>query len=79
MLGYIVGTVSLVLAIYFTAVSVPRMWWGVTTLVLAIALGITFYAGTVILPRADASAPSTKIRIPTRSRRPSSTSCIATR
>src|ERR1700689_4796621 len=54
MLGYIVGTISLVLAIYFTAVQVPRMWWGLTTLALAIGLGITFYAGTVILPRADA-------------------------
>jgi hypothetical protein len=30
------------------------MWWGGATVVLAIALGITFYAGTVILPRADA-------------------------
>jgi hypothetical protein len=48
------GTISLVLAIYFTAVQVPRMWWGLTTLALAIGLGITFYAGTVILPRADA-------------------------
>jgi hypothetical protein len=54
MLGYIVGTISLVLAIYLTAVREPRMWWGGTTLALAIALGITFYAGTVILPRADA-------------------------
>jgi hypothetical protein len=54
MLGYIVGTVSLVLAIYFTAVRVPRIWWGGTTIALAAALGITFYAGTVILPRADA-------------------------
>jgi uncharacterized protein DUF4149 len=54
MLGYVVGTISLVLAIYFTAVREPRMWWGGTTLALAIALGITFYAGTVILPRADA-------------------------
>jgi len=54
MLGYIVGTISLVLAIYFTAVRGPRMWWGVITVVLAIALGLTFYAGTVILPRADA-------------------------
>src|ERR1700684_207639 len=44
MLGYIVGTISLVLAIYFTAVQVPRMWWGLTTLALAIGLGITFYA-----------------------------------
>jgi Domain of unknown function (DUF4149)/Domain of unknown function (DUF1772) len=54
MLGYIVGTISLVLAIYFTAVRGPRIWWGGTTVALAIALGITFYAGTVILPRADA-------------------------
>lgn len=54
MLGYIVGTISLVLAIYLTAVNSPRLWWGITTLVLAIGLGITFYAGTVILPRADA-------------------------
>jgi len=54
MLGYIVGTISLVLAIYLTAVRVPRMWWFGTTFAIAIALGITFYAGTVILPRADA-------------------------
>jgi len=54
MLGYIVGTISLVLAIYFTAVRVPRIWWTGTTVAIAIALGITFYAGTVILPRADA-------------------------
>jgi Domain of unknown function (DUF4149) len=53
MLGYIVGTISLVLAIYFTAVRGPRIWWGGTTVAIAIALGITFYAGTVILPRAD--------------------------
>ena len=54
MLGYVVGTISLVLAIYFTAVRGPRIWWGATTVALAIALGITFYAGTAILPRADA-------------------------
>src|SRR3984893_9429522 len=54
MVGSIVGTISLVLAIYFTAVRGPRIWWGGTTVVLAIALGITFYAGTVILPHADA-------------------------
>jgi Domain of unknown function (DUF4149) len=54
MLGYLAGTISLVLAIYFTAVHGPRMWWGLTTLALAIGLGITFYAGTVVLPRADA-------------------------
>lgn len=53
MLGYIAGTLSLVLAIYFTAVHTQRIWWGITTVALAIGLGITFYAGSVILPRAD--------------------------
>ena len=54
MLGYVAGTVAVVLAIYFTAVRGPRIWWGCTTLLLALALGITFYAGTVILPRVEA-------------------------
>ena len=54
MLGYIAGTISLVLAIYITAVRTPRLWWGFTTLTLAIALGLTFYAGTVIRPRVEA-------------------------
>ena len=54
MLGYIAGTISLVLAIYVTAVWTPRLWWGFTTFVLAIALGLTFYAGTVIRPRVEA-------------------------
>jgi len=54
MLGYVAGTVSLILAVYLTAVRGPRIWWGATTVALAIALGLTFYAGTVILPRADA-------------------------
>ncbi len=54
MLGYIAGTVSLVLAIYITAVRTPRVWWGGTTLALAIALGLTFYAGTIIRPRVEA-------------------------
>ncbi len=54
MLGYVAGTVSLVLAIYITAVRTPRVWWGGTTLALAIALGMTFYAGTIIRPRVEA-------------------------
>ncbi len=54
MLGYVAGTVSLVLAIYITAVRTPRVWWGGTTLALAIALGLTFYAGTIIRPRVEA-------------------------
>lgn len=54
MLGYVAGTISVVLAVYFTAVRGPRIWWAGATLALAIALGITLYAGAVILPRADA-------------------------
>jgi len=54
MLGYVAGTVSLVLAIYITAVRTPRVWWGGTTLALAIALVLTFYAGTIIRPRVEA-------------------------
>ncbi len=53
-LGYGAGIVALALAIYFTAVRVPRLWWGATVIVLAIALGITFYAGAVVRPQVDA-------------------------
>jgi hypothetical protein len=53
LLGYVVGTLCLVLAIYFTAVRGARMWWGGTALVLAIALAFTFYAGAVIRPRVE--------------------------
>src|SRR5579863_2735915 len=54
MLGYVAGTICVALAIYITAVRAPRLWWGGTTLALAIALGLTFYAGTVIRPRVEA-------------------------
>lgn len=54
LLGYIAGTVSLVLAIYITTVQAPRLWWGGTTLALAIALGLTVYAGAIIRPRVEA-------------------------
>jgi hypothetical protein len=54
MLGYIAGTVALVLAIYFTSTRDARLWWGGATLAIALGLGLTFYAGTVILPHADA-------------------------
>jgi Domain of unknown function (DUF4149) len=54
MLGYIAGTVSLVLAIYFTSTRDDRLWWAGATLAIAIGLTLTFYAGIAILPRADA-------------------------
>ncbi len=54
MLGYVAGTISLMLAIYFTLVRDARLLWGGTALAIAIGVGLTFYAGTVVLPRADA-------------------------
>src|SRR5258706_1118899 len=54
MLGYVVGAISLALAIYLTSTRDARVWWGGATLAIAVALGLTLYAGTVVLPRADA-------------------------
>lgn len=54
LLGYVAGTISLVLTIYFTLVRDARIQWGGAALAIAIGLGLTFYAGTVVLPRADA-------------------------
>ncbi|HXW83272.1 MAG TPA: DUF4149 domain-containing protein [Candidatus Binataceae bacterium] len=53
LVGYIAGAIAVVLAIYLTISASNRGWWSVTALGLAIALGLTFYAGLVILPRAD--------------------------
>jgi hypothetical protein len=53
-LGYVASTIALALAIYFTAVREARLWWGMSAVALALALGLTFYAGAVIRPRVDA-------------------------
>ncbi|HVA78832.1 MAG TPA: DUF4149 domain-containing protein [Candidatus Binataceae bacterium] len=52
-LGYIAGTIALALSIYFTAVREPRLWWGASVAALALALGLTFYAGAIVRPRVD--------------------------
>jgi hypothetical protein len=54
LLGYVAGTISLLLAIYFTATRDVKIWWGATAVALALALGLTFYAGVVIRPRVNA-------------------------
>jgi hypothetical protein len=54
LLGYAAGTLAVITAVYLTAVRTPRLWWAATAAVLAIALGLTFYAGAVVLPRVDA-------------------------
>ncbi len=54
LLGYIAGTIAFLLAAYFTAVKESHLSWGVTGVFLAVALGLTFYAGAVVRPQVDA-------------------------
>ena len=51
--GYIAGSVAVLMSILFTVARPARGWWGITTVLLALGLAITFYAGLVVLPRAD--------------------------
>lgn len=52
-LGYIAGTVGVVLAIYFAVERPPRLWWSLSALALAVALGLTIYAGAIVRPQVD--------------------------
>jgi uncharacterized membrane protein len=54
LLGYIAGSVALLLALYFCLVRDGRVWWILSVAALAIALGLTVYAGAVLRPRIDA-------------------------
>lgn len=54
LLGYIAGSIAVLLALYFTAVRESRGSWALTAVFLAVALGLTFYAGMVIRPQVDA-------------------------
>lgn len=54
LLGYVAGGISLILACYISAIRAPRLWWALAALGLAIALGLTFYAGQVVRPKVDA-------------------------
>jgi hypothetical protein len=53
-LGYIAGGLGLILAVYLCVMRTPRLWWAMAALALAIALGLTFYAGQVVRPKVDA-------------------------
>jgi uncharacterized membrane protein len=53
-LGYAVGAISLVLALYFTMKSQPRLWWSLASLAIAGALALTIYAGGIVRPQVDA-------------------------
>lgn len=68
-LGYICGAIGLLLAIYLCATRMPRMWWAMAALALAIALGLTVYAGAVVRPRVDAIRTVTEEANPDPARR----------
>jgi hypothetical protein len=53
LLGYITGVISTMLAIYFVFSRTPRPWWSLSAVALAIALGLTLYAGAVVRPRIE--------------------------
>jgi len=53
-LGYAAGAISLVLALYFTVKSQPRLWWSLASLALAGAIALTIYAGGIVRPKIDA-------------------------
>jgi hypothetical protein len=54
LLGYIAGGIALVLAVYFCVLRSGRVWWILSAAALALALGMTFYAGAVLRPQIDA-------------------------
>jgi hypothetical protein len=53
LLGYVAGSVALVLAIYLTLARTDRLWWMFSAVALAIALGLTIYAGGVVRARIE--------------------------
>jgi hypothetical protein len=54
LLGDIAGAVALLLALYFCLLRTGRMWWMLSAAALALALGMTVYAGAVLRPQIDA-------------------------
>jgi hypothetical protein len=57
LVGYVAGIISVVLSTYFILVRGSRLWWTLAALALVIALALTFYAGAVVRPKADALRP----------------------
>src|SRR5580704_1702976 len=52
--GYVAGTITFVLAIYFAIGGRGRGWWICSAVLLAGALALTVYAGAVIRPKIEA-------------------------
>ncbi len=53
-LGYVAGIIAVALAVYFAIARGARGWWSGAALLLAVALGLTLYAGLVVRPSVDA-------------------------
>ena len=56
-LGYVCGAALLVGSVIFVAAGTSRIWWAASTLLAAVMLGATLYAGLAIQPRATALRP----------------------
>lgn len=54
LLGYVAGVISVILSFYFAFGRGPRLWWSLAGLALAVALGLSLYAGTTLRPRINA-------------------------
>ncbi|MGH7814355.1 MAG: DUF4149 domain-containing protein [Candidatus Binataceae bacterium] len=54
LVGYVAGAISLIIGVYFTVSRDARLWWGGAAIAVAIALGLSLYAGQVLLPRVHA-------------------------
>jgi hypothetical protein len=53
-LGYVAGLISLAIAIYMALTAAARTWWTGCAIALAMAFGLTLYAGLVVRPRTQA-------------------------
>jgi hypothetical protein len=67
--GYICGVIAVILAIFLCVTRMPRTWWAIAALTLAIALGLTIYAGAVVRPRVAAIRTVTEEANPDPARR----------
>ncbi|MFN8626491.1 MAG: DUF4149 domain-containing protein [Candidatus Binatia bacterium] len=55
--GYACGVIMLIASLVFLGNAGVRLWWGVHTVLAAVMLAATLYAGLAVLPRAAALRP----------------------
>ena len=64
LVGYIAGSIAVLLSFYFALARAARGWWAIAAVALAIALGLTLYAGVIIRPRVDAIRTVAEVETP---------------